>query len=159
MYSRPPGNGGSPPHLEALVNGHRIRRKVHGNFVPTATLILTFDRTSLPDRIRCGFFKPRMRQYVPNPLRCFKCQSFGHTQEYVCLMQFVYPVARRHIVLPASFHHIASTVKVLTAQILVTARNFRWRGKSRRSGPQISCHFRRLGVVTRPSTRSIFHEV
>ena len=58
---------------EGEVNVHRIRRKVYGNFVPSATLILTFDRPSLQDRIRCGFFNLRVRQYVPNPLRCFKC--------------------------------------------------------------------------------------
>ena len=60
-------------------------------------------------------------------------------------MQFEYPVVRRHIILLASLHHTASTVMVLMAQILVTARNFRWRGKSR-SGPQTRCHFWRLSV-------------
>ena len=29
-----------------------------------------------------------MWQYVPNPLRCFKCQSFGHTQEH-CMSQAI----------------------------------------------------------------------
>ena len=76
-----------------------------------------------------------------------------------CLKQFVYPVTRRHIVLLSSPHHIASTVMVLMVQSLVTSRNFRWRGKSRRLGPQIWCHSRRLAIVTRPSTRSIFHAV
>ena len=68
--------------LEGVVNVHRLCRKVDGNFVRSTTLILTFDRPSLPDRISCGFFNPLVRQYVPNPLRCFKCQRFEHTQEH-----------------------------------------------------------------------------
>ena len=67
---------------EGVANVHRIRPNVYGNFVPSATLNLTFDRPSLPDRIRCGFLNLQVRQYVPNPLRCFKCQRFGHTQEH-----------------------------------------------------------------------------
>ncbi len=49
--------------------------------IPTSTLILTFDRPSLPERIVTAFYNLRVRQYVPNPLRCFKCQRFGHTQQ------------------------------------------------------------------------------
>ena len=73
----------------------------------------------------------------------------------VCLREFVYPVARRHIVLLASLH-VASSVMVLMVPILETARGFRWRGKSR-LWPQIKCHSWRLGIVTRRSTESIFH--
>ena len=71
-----------------MVNVHRICRKVDGIFVPSTTLILTFDRPSLPDCIRCGFFNLRVRQYVPNPLCCFKCQRFGHTKEH-CMSQAI----------------------------------------------------------------------
>ena len=45
--------------LEVKVEVHptlNLCRKVDGNFVPATTLILTFDRPFLPDRIRCGFF-------------------------------------------------------------------------------------------------------
>ena len=38
-----------------VVNVHGIRRKVGGISFPSTTLILTFDKPSLPDRIRCGF--------------------------------------------------------------------------------------------------------
>ena len=73
---------------EGVVNVHRIRRKVNGNFVQSTTLILTFNKPSLPDLIRCGFFNLRVWQYVPNPLHCFKCQRFGHTQEH-CMYQAI----------------------------------------------------------------------
>ena len=58
---------------EGVVNVHRIHWKVDGIFVPSTTLILTFNKPSLPDRIRCGFFNLRVQQYVPIPLRSFKC--------------------------------------------------------------------------------------
>ena len=71
---------------EGVVNVHRICQKVDGIFVLSITLILTFDKPSLPDRIRCGFFNLRVQQYVPNALRCFDCQRFGHTQVH-CMSQ------------------------------------------------------------------------
>ena len=66
---------------EGVVHIHRVQRKVEGKLIPTSTLILTFDRPCLPNHIKCGFYNLRVRQYIPNPLRCFKCQKFGHTQD------------------------------------------------------------------------------
>ncbi len=60
---------------------YRIRRKENGKEIPTSTLILTFNLPSLPEYVSCGYYNLRVRQYVPNPLRCFKCQRFGHTQQ------------------------------------------------------------------------------
>ncbi|GFU46753.1 hypothetical protein TNCV_4684031 [Trichonephila clavipes] len=34
----------------------------------------------LPSTIRAGYRNCRIRLYIPNPLRCFKCQRFGHSQ-------------------------------------------------------------------------------
>ena len=74
--------------LIGVVNVQRIRRKVDGVFIPSTTFILTFDKPFLSDRIHCGFFNFRVRQYVPNPLRCFECQRFGHSQEH-CMSQAI----------------------------------------------------------------------
>ena len=57
---------------EGVVNVHRICWKVNGNFVPSATLILTFDRPSFPDRIRCGFFNLRAQRKTSNLPRILK---------------------------------------------------------------------------------------
>ena len=104
---------------EGVVNVHRIRQKVDGIFVPLTTLILTFDKPLLPDRIRCGFFNLRVWQYVPIPCAVLSVRGLDILRSTACLKQFVYLVARRHIVLLASLHHIASTVMVLMVQILV----------------------------------------
>ena len=46
----------------------------------TNTTILTFSQTSPPTSLKAGYLNIRVEQYVPNPLRCFKCQKFGHHQ-------------------------------------------------------------------------------
>lgn len=46
----------------------------------TATLILTFNSSELPNRItiRTGLIE-RVRPYIPLPKRCFKCHKYGHS--------------------------------------------------------------------------------
>ncbi|GFW49923.1 uncharacterized protein TNCV_2315051 [Trichonephila clavipes] len=41
---------------------------------------LTFFRPKLLSTIKAGYLNCRIRPYIPNPLRCFKCQRFGHSQ-------------------------------------------------------------------------------
>ncbi|GFV64317.1 uncharacterized protein TNCV_2502351 [Trichonephila clavipes] len=33
-----------------------------------------------PNTIKAGYLNCKIRPYIPNPLRCFKCQRFGHSQ-------------------------------------------------------------------------------
>ncbi|GFV18266.1 hypothetical protein TNCV_252271 [Trichonephila clavipes] len=35
---------------------------------------------TLPQTIKAGYLNCKIRPYIPNPLRCFKCQSFGHSK-------------------------------------------------------------------------------
>ncbi|GFU18598.1 uncharacterized protein TNCV_1805841 [Trichonephila clavipes] len=35
---------------------------------------------NLPSKIKAGYLNCKLRPYIPNPLRCFKCQRFGHSQ-------------------------------------------------------------------------------
>ncbi len=46
----------------------------------TGTFCLTFNSASLPQNINVGYLRIKVEAYVPNPLRCFKCQKFGHGQ-------------------------------------------------------------------------------
>ena len=41
-------------------------------------VILTFNTTVLPRSVPVGFEWCRVRTYIPNPRRCFKCQRYGH---------------------------------------------------------------------------------
>ena len=45
---------------------------------PTGTFYLTFQGTSLPQRVRLGFERFDVNLYIPFPRRCFKCQKYGH---------------------------------------------------------------------------------
>ena len=49
--------------------------------VSTNNILLTFDSTDLPSEIRVGYVKVRVRPFVPAPMRCFRCQRFGHTKD------------------------------------------------------------------------------
>ena len=44
----------------------------------TNTLILTFNSTKIIDSLTVCYFNIPITQYVPNSLRCYQCQRFGH---------------------------------------------------------------------------------
>ncbi|XP_023226914.1 uncharacterized protein LOC111627548 [Centruroides sculpturatus] len=55
-----------------------IRRD--GKIIPTKHLIVTFNKPTLPSFLTAGYLRCSVRPYIPNSLRCFKCQRFGHSQ-------------------------------------------------------------------------------
>lgn len=58
----------------------RITIKRANEFIKTKHLILTFNTPNIPSYINAGYLRCSVRPYVPNPLRCFKCQRFGHSK-------------------------------------------------------------------------------
>ena len=40
--------------------------------------MITFKEEKLPEKIYIGYMCYNVRLYIPPPLRCFKCQRFGH---------------------------------------------------------------------------------
>ena len=48
---------------------------------PTDTFFLTFRTPELLKTIKVGYLRVKIPLYVPTPLRCFKCQKFGHIRE------------------------------------------------------------------------------
>ncbi|XP_055924724.1 uncharacterized protein LOC129956803 [Argiope bruennichi] len=67
-------------HSQKVCAAHRIKIKRNGSFIPTKHVILTFSSPELPKFIRAGYIQSKVKPYIPNPLRCFKCQRFGHSQ-------------------------------------------------------------------------------
>ena len=45
---------------------------------PTNTFILTFSAPTPPKFVRAAYMRIPVELFVPNPLRCFKCQRYGH---------------------------------------------------------------------------------
>ena len=61
-----------------VTNVYRIKRRVNGIMEDTNIYILTFKQCSLPEDVHIGWTKCSVREYIPNPRRCFTCQKFGH---------------------------------------------------------------------------------
>jgi len=57
---------------------YRIKSKRDGVLIDTDTYILTFDTPTLPENISIDYQRIKVQPYIPNPLRCFKCQKLGH---------------------------------------------------------------------------------
>ncbi|XP_023241132.1 uncharacterized protein LOC111639468, partial [Centruroides sculpturatus] len=51
-----------------------------GKLISTKHLILTFNKPILPTSITAGYLRCPVSPYIPNLLRCFTCQRFGHSQ-------------------------------------------------------------------------------
>ena len=66
---------------QGVVGVNRVTLKKEGKVIPTNTLFLTFGSPELPKEITVGYLKVKVVLFVPNPLRCFNCNKFGHTSQ------------------------------------------------------------------------------
>ncbi|GFT69187.1 putative RNA-directed DNA polymerase from transposon BS [Trichonephila clavipes] len=64
---------------QGVIQVRRITIKKDAEIIPTKHLILTFNNPKLPTTIKAGYLNCKIRPYIPNPLRCFQCQRFGHS--------------------------------------------------------------------------------
>ena len=55
--------------------------RVTGNRERSRTALLTFQGASLPEHVYVGFSRCTVTQYLPEPLRCWNCQEFGHRND------------------------------------------------------------------------------
>ena len=63
---------------QGVVEVKHIFTKRNDKLEPTNTFILTFNLPSPPKAIKAAYMKIDVELYIPNPLRCYKCQRFGH---------------------------------------------------------------------------------
>ncbi|XP_060763851.1 uncharacterized protein LOC132872786 isoform X2 [Neoarius graeffei] len=54
------------------------KRLTKGKEKTESLSILLHFKDEMPDKIQMGFMCYPVREYIPPPLRCFKCQRFGH---------------------------------------------------------------------------------
>ena len=59
----------------------RVSIKRDNKIIHTNTYIMTFELPVIPPKIKIGYTVERVEQFVPNPLRCYKCQKYGHQQD------------------------------------------------------------------------------
>ena len=61
---------------------NRFILKKDGKEIKTNTLLLTFDFPKPPEKIKIGYYIANVQPYIPNPLRCFQCQTFWHSKRW-----------------------------------------------------------------------------
>ncbi len=44
------------------------------------SVLLVFEKI-MPTEVQMGWIKYKVKEYIPQPLRCFKCQRTGHTAQ------------------------------------------------------------------------------
>ncbi|GFN74857.1 Gag-like protein [Plakobranchus ocellatus] len=64
-----------------VTNARRIKVRRGEEKIQTDTIVLTFDSPKPPSRIRAGYLTLYVRPYVPLPMRCYKCQRYGHGKD------------------------------------------------------------------------------
>ena len=63
--------------MEIGIRAERIIKRVGDSRIPTAQVILHVEGP-LPEYVRFGWNRHSVSVYVPPPMRCYKCQRFGH---------------------------------------------------------------------------------
>ena len=66
---------------EGVSQARKIFFTKDGKKIPSATVILTFEGSSLPKEIKAGYLNVKVDPYIPNPLRCFQCLRYGHPRD------------------------------------------------------------------------------
>ena len=74
---------------QGVTDVRRISIKRNDESILTNTYIMTFNKPKTPTELKIGYQVVKVDVYIPNPLRCYKCQKFGHhesrcTRQAVC---------------------------------------------------------------------------
>ena len=63
---------------QGVINVRRIKIRRDGTLRDTNTFVFTFNTSILPKQLKIAFLRVSVDPYIPNPLRCYACQVFGH---------------------------------------------------------------------------------
>ena len=68
---------------QGVIKIERMKKWVEGSLVETNRYIITFNRDTLPRVIQVtSYHNEVIDLYIPTPLRCNKCQKFGHLKKW-----------------------------------------------------------------------------
>lgn len=59
----------------------RISIRINDENIFTDTYIFTFNSAKIPSKIKIGYNVKPVELYIPTPLKCFRCQKFGHHRD------------------------------------------------------------------------------
>ena len=63
---------------QGVINVRRIKVGRDGTLKDTNTFVFTFNTSVLPKQLKVAFLRVSVDPYIPNPLRCYACQVYGH---------------------------------------------------------------------------------
>ena len=66
---------------QGVIGCKRFTIKKDNETIETNTLLLTFNSITVPKSLKIFYRIVPVDVYVPNPLRCFNCQRFGHHED------------------------------------------------------------------------------
>lgn len=64
---------------QKVISVRRLKTRRSGTLKDTNSFVLTFALPKLPASIYVCYNSIQVRQYIPKPVRCFRCQRYGHT--------------------------------------------------------------------------------
>ena len=73
-----------PPHESGFVHIEKTFRlqkfdKIQNKKTDTESLIIVFEsEIDFPSHLYLGYRRLTVKEFIPHPIRCFKCQKFGH---------------------------------------------------------------------------------
>lgn len=62
----------------SVVGVKRFKIRKDGEEMNSTAVLISFRKEILPHRVSLGFMAYQVKPYVRPPLRCYKCQRFGH---------------------------------------------------------------------------------
>ncbi|XP_055605337.1 uncharacterized protein LOC129753539 [Uranotaenia lowii] len=66
---------------QKITEVRRITKKTPAGIIGTPTLVLTINSTVIPEFVNFGLLRVRTRLYIPQPLLCRQCFSYGHPKK------------------------------------------------------------------------------
>ena len=66
---------------QGVVGVRRIKVRRDETLKDTNTFVFTFNTSVLPKQLKVAFLRVSVDPYIPNPLRCYRCQVFGHHED------------------------------------------------------------------------------
>lgn len=65
-----------------IVSIQRLKRKNEkGDWIDSSSVVVTMRCSEIPKEIRVGWMIQPMRPFIPDPMRCFRCNKLGHTSK------------------------------------------------------------------------------
>ena len=103
----------------------RFRVRKDGQLKDTNTFVFTFNTPVLPTTIKIAFLRVNVDVYIPNPLRCFQCQQYGHHEDKCKTTLYVQNAANRLYIMKR-YVKTQPNVSTVEKATLLTQRNVKF---------------------------------